>query len=99
MKAIQIQKVIEEVAKQLKVDPVAILTVGSSSRNVSTARYMCAFLLKDCLPKTKIASLLGRRNDQYVYSAVNRVIERSRNDHEFYLLVLKIGEKFGIGFR
>jgi chromosomal replication initiation ATPase DnaA len=99
MKPIKLQNIIEEVAKEFKVDPVAILTVGSSSRNVSTARYVCAFLLKDCLPKTKVASLLGRRNDQYVYSAVNRVIDRSQTDHEFYLRVLKIGEKFGLGFQ
>ena len=95
----KIQEVIEEVAATFKVDPIAILQQGGSSRNVATSRYVCAFILKDSMAKTKIASLLGRRNDQYVYSAVNRVIAKSKEDHEFYLKVLKLTERFGIGWQ
>ena len=94
-----IQKIIEDVAEQFNVDPIDIVHPhGKTGRDISTSRYVCAFLLKNKLPMDKIAALLGRRNDQYGYAAVKRVETRSLEDHSFYMKVLKLSERFGVGF-
>lgn len=91
------QEIIEDAAQAFDVDPIDIVhPAGKTGRDISTARYVCAFLLRDTMSMAKIAALLGRRNDQYPYGAINRVRERSQEDHDFYLRVLKLSEKFGV---
>ena len=91
----KIQTIIEEAAAAFNVDPMDIVDRnGKTGRDISTARYVCAFLLRDHLAKDKIASLLGRRNHQYAYAAIKRVQTRSQEDHDFHLKVLKLSDRF-----
>lgn len=93
-----IQELIEGTAAEFGVDPVDIVhRYGKVGRDISSARCVCAYLLYNRLPKDKIASLLGRRNHQYAYAAVTRVQERSQSDHDFFLKVLKLSDRFGVG--
>jgi len=92
-----IQEIIESTAAEFGVDPVDIVDrYGKVGRNISAARYVCAYLLKKHLPKDKIAALLGRRNHQYAYAAITRVQKRSQTDHDFFLKVLKLSDRFGV---
>ena len=93
-----IQEIIESTAAEFGVDPVDIVDrYGKASRDISSARYVCAYLLEKHLPKDKIAALLGRRNHQYAYAAITRVQKRSQTDHDFFLKVLKLSDRFGVG--
>ena len=93
-----IQTIIEDTANEFNINPVDIVSRdGKASRDISTARYVCAYLLEKHLPKDKIAALLGRRNHQYAYAAITRVQKRSQTDHGFFLKVLKLSERFGVG--
>lgn len=95
-KTAQIQKVIEATAKEFNVDPIDIVHPhGKAGRDISTARYVCAFLLRDMLPMDRIASLLGRRNNQYAYGAIDRVYSRSQEDHSFFDRVAYLADRFG----
>lgn len=92
-----IQDIVEDTAAEFDVNPVDIVSRdGKASRDISSARYVCAYLLDNRLPKDKIASLLGRRNHQYAYAAITRVQKRSQTDHDFFLKVLKLSERFGV---
>ena len=92
-----IQRIIETVAEEFKVNPIDIVwRDGKTGRDISAARYVCAFMLKGKMPMDQIAALLGRRNGQYGYSAVKRVEERSATDHEFYMRVLKLADLLGV---
>lgn len=89
-----IQTIIEETASEFGVDPIDIVDrYGKVGRDISSARYVCAFLLKDHLAKDKIAALLGRRNHQYAYAAIKRVIKRSQNDHDFLQKVTRLTDR------
>lgn len=91
----KIQTIIEEAAAAFNVDPMDIVDRnGKVGRDISTARYVCAFLLRDHLAKDKIASLLGRRNHQYAYAAIKRVQTRSQEDRHFQKKVLKLSDRF-----
>ena len=91
----KIQTIIEEAAAAFNVDPMDIVDRnGKVGRKISTARYVCAFLLRDHLAKDKIAALLGRRNSQYAYAAIKRVQTRSQEDRDFYKKVLKLSDRF-----
>jgi len=91
----KIQTIIEEAAAEFGVDPMDIVDrYGKVGRDISSARYVCAFLLREYLPKDKIASLLGRRNHQYAYAAIKRVQIRSQDDHDFCQKVLKLSDRF-----
>lgn len=91
----KIQTIIEAAAAEFKVDPIDIVHPhGKASRDISTARYVCAFLLREYLAKDKIAALLGRRNHQYAYAAIKRVQSRSQKDHDFCQKVLKLSDRF-----
>ena len=93
----KIQTIIEDTAAEFGVDPIDIVAqYGKVGRDISTARYVCAFLLREYLPKDKIASLLGRRNHQYAYAAIKRTQTRCREDHDFHLKVLKLADRFCI---
>ena len=93
----KIQTIIEEAAAAFNVDPIDIVAqYGKVGRDISTARYVCAFLLREYLPKDKIASLLGRRNHQYAYAAIKRTQTRCQEDHDFHLKVLKLSDRFCI---
>ena len=95
-KTAQIQKVIEATAKEFNVDPIDIVHPhGKAGRDISTARYVCAFLLRDMLAMDRIASLLGRRNNQYAYGAIDRVYSRSREDHSFFDRVAYLADRLG----
>ena len=90
----KIQTIIEEAAAEFGVDPMDIVDRnGKVGRDISTARYVCAFLLREHLAKDKIAALLGRRNHQYAYAAINRVIERSQTDHDFLKKVTRLTDR------
>ena len=92
-----IQTIIEDTADEFKVDPIDIVSRdGKTGMSISSARYVCAYLLEKHLPKDKIAALLGRRNHQYAYAAITRVQKRSQTDHDFFLKVLKLSERFGV---
>ena len=92
----QVQKVIEATAEEFNVDPIDIVhPQGKTGRDISTARYVCAFLLRDMLPMDRIASLLGRRNNQYAYGAIDRVYARSQEDHSFFERVACLADRFG----
>ena len=91
----KIQTIIEEAAAAFNVDPMDIVDRnGKTGRDISTARYVCAFLLRDHLAKDKIAALLGRRNSQYAYAAIKRVQTRSQEDRYFQKKVLKLSDRF-----
>jgi len=93
----KIQTIIEDTAAEFGVDPIDIVhRYGKASRDISTARYVCAFLLREYLAKDKIASLLGRRNHQYAYAAIKRTQKRCQEDHDFHLKVLKLSDRFCI---
>lgn len=92
-----IQRMIETVAEKFNVDPLDIVNQhGKKTRDVSTAKYVCAFLLKDKMAKTQIAALLGRSNSQYAYSAIARVYSRGQEDHDFHMTVVNLCEEFGV---
>ena len=91
----KIQTIIEEAAAAFNVDPMDIVDRnGKVGRDISTARYVCAFLLREYLPKDKIASLLGRRNHQYAYAAIKRTQTRCQEDRYFQKKVLKLSDRF-----
>ena len=91
----KIQTIIEEAAAAFNVDPIDIVAqYGKVGRDISTARYVCAFLLREYLAKDKIAALLGRRNSQYAYAAIKRTQTRCQEDHDFHLKVLKLSDRF-----
>ena len=91
----KIQTIIEEAAAAFNVDPIDIVAqYGKVGRDISTARYVCAFLLREYLAKDKIAALLGRRNSQYAYAAIKRVQTRSQEDRYFQKKVLKLSDRF-----
>jgi len=93
----KIQTIIEDTAAEFGVDPIDIVhRYGKVGRDISTARYVCAFLLREYLAKDKIAALLGRRNHQYAYAAIKRTQTRCREDHDFQLKVLKLADRFCI---
>ena len=92
----QVQEVIEATAEEFGVDPIDIVHPhGKAGRDISTARYVCAFLLRDRLAMDRIASLLGRRNKQYAYGAIDRVYSRSQEDHSFFVRVDSLADRFG----
>ena len=92
-----VQRIIEAVAESFNVDAVSIvLEQATSTRKLSTARSVCAFLLKDKIPKDKIASLLGRKNNQYAYAAIERVYAKSQADHEYHARVDRLACRFGV---
>jgi len=90
-----IQHVIERTAEEFGVDPRAILT-RDGTRAASTARIVCAFLLKDELTQAQIGSLLGRRAQSYKANSIKAVYKRCKNDHDYFVRVLKLSDEFGV---
>ena len=93
----QIQNLIERTAAEFGVCPRAIMSTDGA-RPVSAARAVVAFLLKDELSTAQIGSLLGRRNTNFRRACVKRVYEKSRDDHEYFVRVLKLTEEFGVSW-
>ena len=95
MSITKLQKLIERTAEEFGVDPRAILSRGGT-RAVSTARIVCAFLLKNELTQAEIGSLLGRRAQSYKSNSVKAVYKRSKEDHRYFVTVMKLAEEFGV---
>ena len=95
MSITKLQKLIERTAEEFGVDPRAILSRGGT-RAVSTARIVCAFLLKNELTQAEIGSLLGRRAQSYKSNSVKAVYKRSKDNHAYFVTVMKLAEEFGV---
>ena len=93
----QIQRIIERTAAEFGVKPHLILS-RDGTRPVSAARAVVAFLLKDELTQAQIGSLLGRRAQSYKSNSIKAVYKRSNKDHDYFVIVMKLGEEFGVGW-
>ena len=95
MSITKLQKLIERTAEEFGVCPRAIIS-KDSTRPVTAARAVVAFLLKDEYSTAQIGSLLGRRNGQYKNASVRKVYAKSKEDHRYFVTVMKLAEEFGV---
>jgi len=92
----QVQKVIEATAEEFNVDPIDIVHPhGKTNKDIRTARYVCAFLLRPSLNIRNIASVLGKKSTDYVHKSIDRVYSRSQEDHSFFDRVAYLADRFG----
>ena len=91
-----IRRILEAVADEFDVDPVALMSCEQGNRSVSTARAVCAFLLRGFLTTHQINMLLGKRSKSFASASMLRVYAKSAEDHRFYLRVDRLMALFGV---
>jgi len=95
----RIERIILAVSNEFNLNPVAILSKKRGDKPVCIGRQVVALLLRDNMHRSDLARLLGRDSEQYVSGAVRGVTRRAVMDHDFFISVAKLCDRFSVNWR